>query len=297
MREIGSIENEAHARLFGDFLFSRGVDNELRQERSGAWAVWIRSEDQVAPAKDLLDTFHANPDAPEYRLVAGEAERVKKARAEQDEEVRKRIIARRQIFSMRTKIALAPLTMLLIAISCLVSLALIAGGPSVDSFFSISNFEPEGGPFWEGLVEIREGQVWRLITPIFLHFGILHLLFNMYWLHTLGGALEQEGGWRRFLLLVVPLAVFSNLAQYVFEGPHFGGMSGVVYGLFGYIWMRCKYDPSCKLPMNRSTILVMVIWYFVCWTGFLGPIANMAHTGGLALGMLWGWITATRGKS
>ncbi|MFQ3651442.1 MAG: rhomboid family intramembrane serine protease [Gemmataceae bacterium] len=152
------------------------------------------------------------------------------------------------------------------------------------------------------LPDVRGGQWWRLITPIFLHFSATHLLFNMIALVYLGGALESRYGTGRFLLLVLALALVSNLAQYflgrgaVWENGHlhwltstqFGGMSGVVYGLFGFLWYKTRYRPESQLHLPSSVIVISVAWFLLCWTGAMGPIANVAHTAGLALGWLLG---------
>ncbi|MEO6182356.1 MAG: rhomboid family intramembrane serine protease, partial [Verrucomicrobiota bacterium] len=161
----------------------------------------------------------------------------------------------------------------------------------------ITKWEISGGYIqWEkGLQEIRSGQVWRIFTPMFIHFGIMHIVFNMLWLRDLGSMIEaREGSWR-LLLLVLLTAAGSNLAQYLISipslptmsggRPNFGGMSGVVYGLLGYMWMRGKLDPASGLFLHKSTVTMMLIWLVVCFTGLLGPIANLAHLFGLLIGM------------
>src|SRR5205814_225667 len=82
------------------------------------------------------------------------------------------------------------------------------------------------------LSSVRHGQLWRLITPIFLHFSILHLIFNLFWLRDLGAMIETRRGSWRLLAIVLAAAVVGNLAEYAWSGPAFGGMSGVVYALF-----------------------------------------------------------------
>jgi len=92
--------------------------------------------------------------------------------------------------------------------------------------------------------------------------------------------------------MVLAIAIPSNLAQYAVSGPTFGGMSGVVYGLLGYIWIRGKFDPGAGLRLHPSTVTMMIAWYFLCWTGWVGPVANTIHTVGLLIGMGWGWLAA-----
>jgi len=144
------------------------------------------------------------------------------------------------------------------------------------------------------LLEVREGQVWRLITPIFLHFGFLHILFNMFWLYDLGSLIENRRGTGYFLAFILLAAIISNIVQYSVSGPSFGGMSGVVYGLFGYVWMKGKFDPGDGIEMNPSTVTIMLAWFALCFTGIFGHVANWAHAAGLAVGTLWGYMSAMR---
>lgn len=144
-------------------------------------------------------------------------------------------------------------------------------------------------PFLLNWAELFDGQVWRLITPIFLHFGLLHLIFNMLWLWELGGAVEFRLGWPRLVMIVVIAGVLSNLAQLAWAGPWFGGMSGVVYALLGYVWMQSRFNPWLGLVVAPPVVAMMLAWFLICWTGLLGPIANMAHTVGLLIGVLWGF--------
>ncbi len=147
-----------------------------------------------------------------------------------------------------------------------------------------------------GLIQIAHGQLWRLITPIFLHFSIAHIVFNMMALLQLGAVVEQRQGPLRLVLIVLAAAAISNLAQYFTAGPVFGGMSGVVYAMFGYIWMQSKFVPSSGLYMPPQMVFMCVFWFFLCMTGTVGPIANGAHAGGLVVGMLIGIAPLWLGK-
>jgi membrane associated rhomboid family serine protease len=94
------------------------------------------------------------------------------------------------------------------------------------------------------LPEVRHGEIWRLLTPIFIHFNLMHIVFNMLMLRDMGSLVESRQGPKVLILLVVTIGIGSNLGQYFYNGPEFGGMSGVLYGLLGYIWLRGQCDPA-----------------------------------------------------
>jgi membrane associated rhomboid family serine protease len=144
----------------------------------------------------------------------------------------------------------------------------------------------------DDLPEVRQGQVWRVVTPMFIHFGLPHLLFNMLWLLDLGTMIERRQSRRMLLALVLFIAATSNLAQYIARGPFFGGMSGVVYGLIGYIWVKGRFDIASGLFLHRSTVTMAMVWFFLCLVGVIPRVANTAHAVGLGVGIVWGFISA-----
>lgn len=183
-----------------------------------------------------------------------------------------------------------PFTIVLIAVSILVALFSELGeARDILQFLFIAS------PQSDGLTEIAGGQIWRLLTPVFIHFGILHLVFNMMWLWDLGGLIESRKGPLFLGVFLVAVGIASNLVQYLLGASlFFGGMSGVVYGLLGYTWMQGRYNPRFGYALHKSTVIMMLGWFVLCWTGLLGPIANWAHTTGLLIGLAWGYLE--RGK-
>ena len=147
---------------------------------------------------------------------------------------------------------------------------------------------------------LGSGQWWRLWTPIFLHFGAIHLVFNGLWLWEFGRRIEVLQGHRRLLLLVVFVALGSNLTQYLVTGPTlFGGMSGVVCGLVGYCWGWSLVRPGRDFGMPRALYVVFLLMILAMWAlgGVLMPfgfpaVADAAHIGGMVLGWLAGLALA-----
>ncbi len=144
------------------------------------------------------------------------------------------------------------------------------------------------------LPEVRKGQVWRLISPIFVHFGLLHIVFNMMWLRDLGGFIQNRFGALYLGILVVVSAILSNYVQLLWSGPSFGGMSGVNYALLGFLWMRGKHDRFLAWTLDRVMLQSMLLWFAICAVGLIPNVANMAHGVGLLIGMAWGFISGKR---
>jgi|TARA_B110000967_G_scaffold109794_1_gene112408 GlpG protein len=136
-------------------------------------------------------------------------------------------------------------------------------------------------------------QPWRLISPILLHFGWLHMVFNLLWWLDLGRRIEHQSKSLLVALLLVT-SIAGNVAQAWQEASLFGGFSGVIYGLLGYIWVMDRYNaPRYHLPQN--ILLFMLIWLLLGISGLFaalgfGAMANLAHLGGLLAGVGWGFL-------
>jgi GlpG protein len=305
MRQIGTISGEREAIQLVDYLLTQGIRAQADAD-GDAWAVWVREEHQVAAAKQVLEEFERNPTDAKYSAARRSAEQLR------IESQRQRAAAARRTVDMRHQwnqplSRRAPLVMVLIGLSVFASLATGFGRDDRNALMHALMF----GDTWPGLpgepVEpdplrpIRQGQLWRMVTPIFLHADWLHLLFNMSWLYFLGGQLEARRGTVRFGALVLALALVSNWAQFLLgHSPRFMGMSGVVYGIFGYIWTLLRIDPRCGYMLGYGTVFIML---FFLGLGFIGAldtvstgIANWAHAGGLVAGMAIAYASLLPGR-
>ena len=285
MRIIGHLPNESSAATFSDFLYVQGITNQVEAEKDG-WAIWIHSEDQLERARDFLSNYLGNPRDPRYEKDSQRAAEQRQREQAEAAAVQKRVYGRDRLFQSWLPGRYGPLTILLILACVGVAVWSRLGGnlPSLEPLL-ISQHRRE-------LTEVAHGEVWRLITPIFIHFGFLHLFFNMLWLLDLGSMIEGRKGTLQLALLVVGTAALSNLAQFYYRGPLFGGMSGVVYGLLGYAWMKGKFDPGSGIFLHSQTVSMMLIWLVLCMSGVLGPVANGAHVAGLVVGVAWGFLAS-----
>lgn len=286
---------EAPARRFGDFLLSQGIRNEVEPEADSTWSVWIRDEDQIAAAQAQLARFQAEPGAPEFQRATDAAARVRKAEAEDLARYHQRVRTRRSLFPKFGGYGVGVLTYALV-FACIAAAAftgtVIPGQEHNESLLRQLFISNPNGSVAGFLPEVFSGEIWRLFTPMLIHFGPPHLLFNMMWLYQLGCMIEARRGSGLFAALVAISAAGSNVAQYYMSGPGFGGMSGVVYALAGYVWMQGKYNRASGLFLDPQTVTIMLIWLVVCYTGIVGPIANTAHLAGLMVGIVWGRVAA-----
>ncbi|HLP75833.1 MAG TPA: rhomboid family intramembrane serine protease, partial [Candidatus Paceibacterota bacterium] len=236
------------------------------------------------------------PGAAEFRDATVAAEKARVAETAELEAYRKRVKTRKNVFISFGSYGVGVLTYVLIVVCVIVAIYSKLGtdGDVLRHLF-ITDPELGGGGF---LPEVMAGQVWRLFTPMFIHFGPIHLIFNMMWLYQLGCMIEARRSSLNLLAVIATTALLSNLAQYVVTGfPKFGGMSGVVYGLAGYVWIRGTYDRASGLFLDRQSVTILLVWLVICYTGIMGPVANTAHLVGLIAGMIWGGISALFAKS
>ena len=138
---------------------------------------------------------------------------------------------------------------------------------------------------------IRRGELWRLVTAILPHGDALHLAFNVYWLWVFGTLVEEVFGRAKTAGLILLFALGSSAFEFAFSRGGIG-LSGVVYGLFGLLWVLSKYDERFGDAVDERTIVVFVLWFFFCIAGTLTNamnVANIAHGTGAVLGILAGF--------
>lgn len=337
MRRIGTLTDPEQARRFADYLFTLSIecsvdiedvpppespDHDKSADPQGIEKrcdLWIRNESHVEQAKQELEAFRKTPDDPKYR-VGGEAERIRKQRV--SEEKRKKRLQQKvnpksptggagPMMGLPIRQQSIPVVVSIIILSVIASFSTgfgrpkpsnIPGEPSTEEaiFYGLSFVD------WrdyviskDPLASIKKGQIWRLVTPLFLHGDTYHLAFNMLGIFFLGSAIERlQGSWFMAFLLLAS-GIFGGLVQiwlppaeslppilHGLSGSPFSiGASGAVYGLFGYLWIRPVFSPMYPVRMMPSNVAIMLGWLVFC-IFFVDRIANGAHIGGLVAGVL-----------
>lgn len=149
-----------------------------------------------------------------------------------------------------------------------------------------------------GPLILREGQVWRLLTAMFLHIGVLHLLFNSWALYVLGRDMEMLYGRARFAVIYLLAGLFGSLTTFALKGPQefSAGASGAVFGVVGmnaafFYFHRTRLGEFGKARMQQTIQLILINLII----GFsVVSINNAAHLGGLAAGAALGYLLVPR---
>lgn len=190
---------------------------------------------------------------------------------------------------MRSSPSQAPVTHLLLLTNVLVFVLMLAFGAGwwhTDSGVQLqwgANFGPA----------TQDGQWWRLLSALFIHFGVVHLTLNMWALWDIGRLVERLFGSTRFALLYLGSGVAGNLLSLVVQGNQAisGGASGAIFSLYGallvFLWReRRQVDPREFRWLFGGALLFTVL---MLGFGFVVPgIDNSAHGGGLIAGALLG---------
>jgi len=308
MRQIGTIPNVDWAERFTAFLLTQGILAQAEEE-NGAWAIWVRNEDHLDEAKSAFERFIGNPDDSQYQDALREASAILDAEAKRREQAQKNLIEMRGRWNRpgsRRNPLLVAIILLCVGVGIVTGFGKYRGGTAFRVLGFCDTIQPDED--WDRnktsdrLLNIQQGELWRLVTPIFLHGSIVHLLCNMIMLHIFGSVIEDRRGTARFAAIVLVVALVSNLAQGLAPstwgpfggGPFFVGISGVVFGLLGYLWMKTTYEPDSGMFVSGSTVAILLIWMILGFAGVLDQmfgihIANLSHGVGFIAGLGLGY--------
>ncbi len=274
----------------------RGLLNSIAQhgiqfrvnEESGAQVIWVATEDdaeKVVAAVEQWENLRAQGLLNEPEAQATPA-------------LANYFSVTQSLKGIANAFLLAPVTVLLILAAFIVALVSQLGADlsPVQGFF-FPNFPiTQGGVagLFEMLGQINSTELLlRTLTPALLHFGAIHLVFNTLWIWQFGRMIETAQSSILYFALVLFIAFFSNATQFLWTmTPNFGGLSGVVYGLLGYIWMWQTIMPYGRLRLPPAMIGVLLFALVLMGVFASSWIANAAHVGGLLAGALAGIVAA-----
>lgn len=322
MRRIGFVEGSTEAERFCDYLISQQIQAiaEPEDDAPQRHAIWVKDEARVEEAREALELYRANPQEPRFEA----SKQAKAIRAQQAAENRRRLQNLRRM-PQSTPGTLSnqrvPVTIAAIAICVVVGLLTGFGNPSVrvdragreyptiesrtyDALTFVNRHDLPRGvhPREDAFVSVRQGEVWRIVTPAILHGSIGHLAMNMMGLFFLGSVIERLHGGRWLALMLFGTALIASLVQVFWPamnngGPLAVGASGVTYGLFGFLLLRPRFDPFYPVrlpPMFQA----LGLGFLILGVMMVVPgIANGAHVGGLAAGMLFAALVPSGSRS
>ncbi|HCR98110.1 MULTISPECIES: rhomboid family intramembrane serine protease [Halomonas] len=278
MHPVMHLPSDADTQELRKALWHYRIGHRITEEAEGP-LLWIADPRQHAELKSLV-----------ARWERGEALIV-------DQPANRRYASGNILTTLRH----VPVTAIAMAISLVIFALTGVLGDSVVMALTIVPIEISGNQFvYRSLTDgLINGQVWRLLSPAFLHFGWMHLIFNLMWLWYFGRQVEVLQGSRTMLLLLLVAGIGANLAQYFTGTVLFGGMSGVVYALLGHVWVMSRRAPQRGFFVPQMLVVFMLGWMvftmtdMASWVGF-GNVANEAHLGGLLVGLITGVYYSSR---
>ncbi|SMB87691.1 GlpG protein [Pasteurella testudinis DSM 23072] len=187
----------------------------------------------------------------------------------------------------KTALRRAPLTGLIGLICLLVYLLSLSDYQT--SIYLTAHF-PEGSAQYT--------QIWRFFTHALVHLSLPHLLFNLtYWL-VFAAMIEKYCGTFKVLQLFLTVALISGVVQNFFSGAAFFGLSGVVYGVLGYVYVMSRGDSHRRFRLPSGFIYMLLVGIA---SGFIGPLfdvhfGNAAHISGLVLGAAIAWFDSKKSR-
>jgi GlpG protein len=274
MFTLYQFQNPRAAQAFSDYLISLSIKNHIQHD-DFSFHLLIEQSEQQTQAQLELEQFLQNPNDPKYLSVSWQTGTISKERdnlAYSDSNLVVNFINHAGVLTHS------------VFVFCLVIYGLTAFGlfdpiQSVLAFYTQQPFDYL--------------QTWRFVSPAFLHFSAMHLVFNLLWWWQLGGLVEKQQGKQRLILLFLFSAIASNLAQYFMVGPYFGGLSGVVYGLVGYCWLFGLLNKNSKVMLPNAFFVFLLAWLVFGFVDLLPMnVANYAHLVGLIAGLILAAVTS-----
>ncbi|SEL50228.1 GlpG protein [Colwellia chukchiensis] len=272
LEALVKVRQQNIALLFCDYLKSHQVQTQVVKETDG-FVIYCQ-QDQYEFARQEFEQFIANPSHAKYQQAAWHNGNIT---ALDDNTPSLLSSFKAQFFQHAGGVTLVVFAL------CWAAFMLSNFGWAQAVFYHLQ--------FYPTLsVEAMLQAPHRLLGPAFIHFSWLHIAFNTMWWWQLGGSIERLLGSTNLFALLVVSALVSNVGQYLVDGPNFGGLSGVVYALVGYVWWYGWLMPEKGLALSTPIIGFMLFWLLLGYTSFMPiNVANTAHLLGLVSGCLFAY--------
>lgn len=318
MRLIGVIDDAKQAQQLSAFLLTEGIENRVDLNDDNKSEVWVKDEDQFKDALEAFGDHQANPKDAKYAGAVDGAIKIAKEQQRKARSVKKNIVNVKHRNTQTT----GPVVKTIIGLCILVAILTNFGAPqsreqganralqfvAVDKPLSTElteQYTNKSDNLNVRLASLKRGEFWRLVTPIFIHYGPMHIIFNVLMFLQFGRLIEGRYGSMWMAILILVCAVLSNFAQGVVpdaiggSSPYyygsgmlitsFGGLSGVVFGMFGFILVKQMTDSKSGFYMPQSTIMILLIYLVFCMTPIASQmfglhVANWAHGVGFVVG-------------
>ncbi len=269
MQPLVSLSQHNIALLFSNYLNSQAISSRVEKDPQG-FVVLCQSE-HLAQAKILFEEFIKIPFADKYQQAAwqqGEITEVINNGTSLTEQFKTQFLAHAGV-----------VTLTIFILCWLIFFASLMG--FAQTIFNDIQFFPVFS------IAALMTEPWRLIGPAFFHFSWLHIAFNSMWWWQLGGEIENKLNKTTLLNVFFISAIASNVGQYLASGANFGGLSGVVYGLVGFIWWLGYLAPEKDLSLPKPLVGILLLWMLLGFAEILPMnMANTAHLLGLVSGCL-----------
>ncbi|WP_421133086.1 rhomboid family intramembrane serine protease GlpG [Alteromonas sp. A079] len=281
-----AFRQQSAAHLLANYLNSQHIVATVEpNDASGEFVVVINDENTFASARDIAESFIQNPSDPKYQQAAWD----------NGKNVSLRPSGNGFSFQAMASNALTvPFTSTVLILCVVVYVLSLLGlfSPIAQHLL----MQPLG-------VLAKNNEWWRLLGPAFIHFDVLHIVFNVLWWGMLGAKIERTFGMTMLCIVFVLSATTSNVAQALFSDPVqgnlylFGGLSGVVYAVLGFVWWLGWLRPQWGLSLPNSIIGFMLVWLVLGYADILWVnMANAAHTAGLITGCVLAGILSLGAK-
>ncbi len=326
MRLIGVTEDQKKVGNFAAWLLTQKIETKIETTDDGKVEVWVKEEDHFKTALSQYEEFLSTPDDPKYASAVGEANQLLR-----EQEKKRREIQKKQMKVPRSSGGMGtptgPMTKTVMILCLLVAILTNFNSDKAqqeqgvnralqfiavdqpESLALVEDYQTDRDAISLRLASIQRGEIWRLVTPIFIHYGIFHFIFNMLWFLQFGRMIEGRYGTVWMAILVVAIAVLSNFAQGVAperlggSPPYFpsgilissfGGLSGVVFGLFGFIVVKQFGDPRSGFFLPQMTIVLLLGYMVFCMLPaaipLVGHVANWCHVIGFLVGAVMAYF-------